>query len=83
MACSTDGSSTLAQYQAAAAKVANSVAPANEQGGVLAPLKAATTSSSSPSPSSKNAAVRAGGGAQWMILAATGAVAIVIQALIL
>jgi len=67
---------TLAQYQAAAAKVGNSVAPANAQGGVLGPVKAATASSSTPSPSSKSAGVSNRGGVQLMAIAMTGVVAI-------
>jgi hypothetical protein len=81
---SSDGSQTLAQYQAAAGNVANSVAPANVQGGVLGPVKAAsTTSSSSPSASKKSSGVRVGGGVQWVIFAATGAIAIVIGGLVI
>jgi len=75
----TDGSATLAQYQAAAAKVANSVAPASVQGGVLGPVKAATTSGSSgsaASPTGKSAGVSSRGGVQWVVIAMTGAVAI-------
>jgi hypothetical protein len=80
---STDGSMTLAQYQLAAGKVANSVAPANVQGGVLGPVKAATTSGSTPSPSSKSAGVPTGGGVQWVLFALTGTVAIVVGGLLL
>jgi len=79
----TDGSMTLAQYQSAAGKVASSVAPANVQGGVVGPVKAATTSSSSPSPSGKSAGVRVGGGIQWVVLVVTGAVAAVVGGLFL
>ncbi|KAE9378881.1 Cupredoxin [Stipitochalara longipes BDJ] len=78
-----DNSNTLAQYQAAAKSVANSVTPANVQGGVIGPLKSATTSSATPSPSSKNAGSRTGGDVQWVMLAVTGAVAMVVGALII
>jgi len=78
-----DGSMTLAQYQSAAGKVASSVAPANVQGGVVGPAKAATTSSTGASPSGKSAGVRAGGSVQWVVLAITGAVAIVVGGLVL
>jgi plastocyanin len=73
----TDGSQTLAQYQAAAAKAGSSVAPANVQGGVIGPVKAATTSgSASASPTGKSAGVSIRGGIPWVIIALTGAVAI-------
>jgi plastocyanin len=78
-----DGSMTLAQYQLAAGKVASSVAPASVQGGVLGPVKAATTSSSTPSPSSKSAGVPTGGGVQWVMFALTGTVAIAVGGLLL
>jgi len=78
----TDGSATLAQYQAAAGKVASSVAPTNVQGGVIGP-KAATTSGAAPSASSKNAAVHAAGGVQWVMFAVTGVVAMVVGGLLL
>jgi plastocyanin len=78
-----DNSNTLAQYQAAAKNVANSVTPANVEGGVLGPLKAATTSSAAPSPSSKNAGSRTGGDIQWVVFGVTGALAMVFGALII
>jgi len=74
---------TLAQYQSAAGKVASSVAPANVQGGVVGPVKAATTSGSTPSPTGKSAGVRLGGDIQWVVFAITGAVAIVVGGLLL
>jgi len=75
----TDGSQTLAQYQSAAGKAANSVTPPTVQGGVIGPVKAATTSSSSgASPSSKNAGERAVGDVQWLMLAIAGAMAITV-----
>jgi len=73
----TDGSQTLAEYQAAGAKVQNSVSPPTVQGGVIGPAKAATTSSSSASPTKKSAGVSARGGVQWVVMAMMGAVAIV------
>jgi hypothetical protein len=81
--CSADNSNTLAQYQAAAKNVANSVTPANVEGGVLGPLKVATTSSAAPSPSSKNAGSRTGGDIQWVVFGVTGALAMVFGALII
>jgi hypothetical protein len=74
---------SLAQYQAAAGNVQSSVAPPNVQGGVLGPVKAATTSSSTPSPSSKNTGVRTGGAVQWVMLGLTGVVAIVVGGLVM
>jgi len=55
----------------------------NVQGGIIGPVKAATTSTGSgASPSGKSAGVIARGGVQWVILAITEAVAVVIGRLI-
>jgi len=90
----SDGSATLAQYVAAAAKISNTVAPANAQGGVLGPAKAATSSSSSSSSSStgssasaaattKNAGVETRGGVRWIVLAITGVAAVGVGSLMI
>jgi len=75
-----DGSKTLAQYQAAAGKVASSVAPPTVQGGVVGTAKSAASSTPSSKPS---AGVRASGGVQWAVMAMTGAVAVVFGGLLL
>jgi hypothetical protein len=85
----SDGSKTLDMYQAAAAKVANSVAPATVQGGVLGPAAAvnqatgsSTSSSASSSSTSKNAGVEAKGRVKWFVLVITGVVAVGVSSLI-
>jgi len=85
----SDGSKTLAMYQAAAANVANSVAPATVQGGVLGPAAAvsqgtgsSTSSSASSSSTSKNAGVETRGRVEWFVLVITGVVAVGVSSLI-
>lgn len=80
----SDGSQTLAQYKAAAAKVSNApAAPSVVQGGTIGPAKAAGTGSSTSSAASasatKSAGVRGleiGGSVQWALMALTGLVAV-------
>ena len=74
----TDGSKTLAMYQAAAMN-ASTVAPTKVQGLIQGTLSSSTTSStSSGTPSTtptKNAGVEARGGVRWTALGLTGVVA--------
>ncbi len=74
----TDGSKTLAMYQAAAMN-ASTVAPTKVQGLIQGTLSSSTTSStSSGTPSAtptKNAGVEARGGVRWTALGLTGVVA--------
>ena len=74
----TDGSKTLAMYQAAAMN-ASTVAPTKVQGLIQGTLSSSTTSStSSGTPSAtptKNAGVEARSGVRWTALGLTGVVA--------
>jgi hypothetical protein len=87
----SDGSQTLAQYQAAAAKVSNApAAPSVVQGGTFGPAKAAGTGSSTSSAAStsatKSAGVRGletGGSVQWVLMALTGLVAVGVGSLVI
>jgi len=85
-----DGSKTIDQFKAAAAKVAKTVPPSATQGGVIAPQSevSGTGSATSGSPSSTsstkpNAGVESRGGVQWLLLGITGLVAAGFGSLIL
>lgn len=86
----SDGSATLAQYVAAAAKVSNPPAPSVVQGGSVGPVKAASTGSStssaattSPTKSAGMKGVETGRDAQWVVMALTGLLAVGVGSLIM
>ena len=86
----SDGSATLTQYVAAAAKVSNPPAPSVVQGGSVGPAKAASTGSSTSSAATTSATksagmrgVETGGSAQWVIMALTGFLAVGVGSLIM
>jgi hypothetical protein len=89
--CRADGSKTLEQFVAAAAKVNSTVAPSTVQGGVKGSASngtsagtstsTATTSSASAS-STGNAGVETRGSVQWGLFAITGLVAAGVGSLI-
>jgi len=80
----SDGSKTLAMYQAAAAAVASTTAPSTVQGLVEGTLGSSTSTSSSASATSstKNDGIEARGGVRWTLLAITGIAAIAFGSLI-
>jgi len=89
----SDGSSTLAQYKAAAANVSNPAVPSVVQGGSIGPAKAASTGSSTSSAATtsttsatKNVGSRGietGGSARWVVTALTGLLAVGFGSLIM
>ena len=90
MTSRSDGSSTLAQYVAAAAKVSNAPTPSVVQGGSIGPAKAANTGSSTSSAASTSPTKSAGmkgtdasGSAKWVIVALTGLFAVGVGSLMI
>jgi len=89
-----DGSKTIDEFKAAAAKVSNTVAPTIVQGGTKQPVadvkgsgtvssSSSSTSSTSTSTSKPNAGVESRGGVKWALLAVTGLIAAGVSSLIL
>lgn len=75
---SADGSKTVEQYIAAAAKVGSTVAPSKAQGGILGPASAVVVPSSTPT----GAGVEARGSFRWG-LSLTGLLAVAVAGLII
>ena len=75
-----DGSKTIEQFVAAAAKVDTTVAPSKVQGGVLGAASAVVAPSST---ATGNAGVESRGGIQWTFLGLTGLMAAGVGGLIM